>query len=183
MEHSSARRLPRRWPAATVSVLAERIFGHGWWLVLYFGCGAIGQMFGYLWEPPDSRASVAGAGLLGAVCAWLLSPAGPRQVRVWGVVWPLVRVALTLKQDQHGPPLLVGFAAGALLLWLDRRRAPTASSRPPARRPRGEPPGPVAARPGDDGADLGVLGFVLRRVIGRVRRSLRAGAGGGMVLP
>jgi hypothetical protein len=59
---------------------------HGWWLVLYFGCGAIGQMFGYLWEPPDSRASVAGAGLLGAVCAWLLSPAGPRQVqvRVWG---------------------------------------------------------------------------------------------------
>jgi rhomboid protease GluP len=69
-----------------VSVLAERIFGHGWWLVLYFGCGAIGQMFGYLWEPPDSRASVAGAGLLGAVCAWLLSPAGPRQVqvRVWG---------------------------------------------------------------------------------------------------
>jgi hypothetical protein len=30
------------------------------------------------------------------------------------------RVALTLKQDQHGPPLLVGFGAGALLLWLDR---------------------------------------------------------------
>jgi hypothetical protein len=23
--------------------------------------------------------------------------------------------------DQHGPPLLVGFALGALLLWLDRR--------------------------------------------------------------
>jgi membrane associated rhomboid family serine protease len=148
MQHSSERRLPRRWPAATVSVLAvtavltvlqypfpqvrlalwrdpdmiaagqwwrlvtalfvqydavwqilvvfaciaavgvlaERIFGHGWWLVLYFGCGVIGQMFGYLWEPPDSGASVAGAGLLGAVCAWLLSPAGPRQVqvRVWG---------------------------------------------------------------------------------------------------
>jgi rhomboid protease GluP len=188
MQHSSERRLPRRWPVATASVLAvtavltvlqypfpqvrlalwrdpdmiaagqwwrlvtalfvqydavwqilvvfaciaavgvlaERIFGHGWWLVLYFGCGAIGQMFGYLWEPPDSGASVAGAGLLGAVCAWLLSPAGPRQVqvRVWGVVWPLVGVALTLKKDQRGPPLLVGFAAGALLLWLDRRRAP-----------------------------------------------------------
>jgi hypothetical protein len=69
---------------------------------------------------------VAGAGLLGAVCAWLLSPAGPRQVqvRVWGVLWPLAGVFLTLKQDQHGPPLLVGFGAGALLLWLDRRRAP-----------------------------------------------------------
>ena len=46
----------------------------------------IGQAFGFLWEPPDAGASVAGAGLLGAVSAWLLSPAGPRQVqvRVWG---------------------------------------------------------------------------------------------------
>jgi rhomboid protease GluP len=108
---------------AGVGVLAERIFGHGWWLLLYLGCGVIGQAFGYLWEPPDAGASVAGAGLLGAVSAWLLSPAGPRQaqVRVWGVIWPLAGIALTLKQDQHGPPLLVGFGLGALVLWLDRR--------------------------------------------------------------
>ncbi len=81
---------------AAVGVLAERIFGHGWWLLLYLGCGVVGQVFGVLWEPPDAGASVAGAGLLGAVCAWLLSPAGPRQVqvRVWGVLWPLVGVAL-----------------------------------------------------------------------------------------
>jgi hypothetical protein len=38
------------------------------------------------------------------------------------VLWPLVGIALTVAQDQHGPPLLVGFAAGALLLWRDRRR-------------------------------------------------------------
>ena len=42
-------------------------------------------------------------------------------MRVWGVLWPLAGVALTVKGDQHGPPLLVGFALGALLLWLDRR--------------------------------------------------------------
>jgi rhomboid protease GluP len=109
---------------AAVGVLAERIFGPGWWLVIYLGCGVVGQVFGYLWEPPDAGASVAGAGLLGAVSAWLVSPAGPRQlqVRVWGVLWPLVGIALTLKRDQHGPPLLVGFALGALLLWRDRRR-------------------------------------------------------------
>jgi hypothetical protein len=79
--------------------------GQWWWLVVYLGCGVIGQIFGYLWEPPDAGASVAGAGLLGAVSAWLLSPAGPRQlqVRVWGVLWPLVGIALTLKRDQHGP--------------------------------------------------------------------------------
>jgi rhomboid protease GluP len=109
---------------AAIGALAERIFGHGWWLVIYLGCGVVGQFFGYLWEPPDAGASVAAAGLLGAVSVWLLSPAGPRQlqVRVWGVLWPLVGIYLTLKQDQHGPPLLVGFAVGALLLWRDRRR-------------------------------------------------------------
>jgi membrane associated rhomboid family serine protease len=65
---------------AAVGVLAERIYGHGRWL-LYFGCGVVGQAFGFRWEPPDSGASVAAAGLLGAVCAWLLSPAGPRLAR------------------------------------------------------------------------------------------------------
>ena len=112
-------------PASPPSgVVAERIFGHGWWLVIYLGCGMVGQVFGCLWEPPDAGASIAAAGLLGAVSAWLLSPAGPRQlqVRIWGVFWPLVGIALTLKQDNHGPPLLVGFAVGALLLWRDRRR-------------------------------------------------------------
>jgi membrane associated rhomboid family serine protease len=109
---------------AVVGVLAERIFGHGPWLLLYLVCGVVGQAFGYRWDPPDAGASVAGAGLLGAVCAWLLSPDGPPQlqVRVWGVLWPLAGVALTVKGDQHGPPLLVGFALGALLLWLEHRR-------------------------------------------------------------
>jgi rhomboid protease GluP len=76
---------------AGLGALAERVYGHGRWLLLYFGCGVVGQAFGYLWAPPDAGASVAAAGLLGAVCAWLLSPAGPRQaqVRVWGVAWPL----------------------------------------------------------------------------------------------
>jgi len=93
--------------------------------VIYLGCGVIGQAFGCLWEPPDAGASVAAAGLLGAVSAWLLSPAGPRPAtaaRIWGVFWPLVGIALTVQQDHHGPPLLVGFAVGALLLWRDRRR-------------------------------------------------------------
>jgi membrane associated rhomboid family serine protease len=110
---------------AAVGVLAERVYGHGPWLLLYLGCGALGQAFGYLWEPlPDAGASVAGAGLLGAVCAWLLSPAGPRlaRVRVWGAVWPAVGIVLTAAGDMHGPPLLAGFGAGALLVWRDRRR-------------------------------------------------------------
>jgi Rhomboid family len=73
---------------AGVGALAERIYGHGRWLLLYGTCGVVGQAFGFRWEPPDAGASVAAAGLLGAVCAWLLSPAGPRpaRVRIWE--WP-----------------------------------------------------------------------------------------------
>jgi rhomboid protease GluP len=111
---------------AAVGGFAERVFGHGPWLLLYLGCGVVGQAFGYLWAPPDSGASVAGAGLLGAVCAWLLSPTGPSLVRVrlWAVVWPLIGVALTATGEMHGPPLLLGFGLGALLLWRSRRREP-----------------------------------------------------------
>jgi hypothetical protein len=64
-----------------------------------------------LWRDPD---------LIAAGQWWLL---GAVSARIWGVFWPLVGIALTVKQDHHGPPLLVGFAAGALLLWRDRRQA------------------------------------------------------------
>ena len=115
---------------AGIGALAERVFGPARWLLLYLGCGVVGQVFGYRWDPPDAGASVAGAGLLGALCAWLLSPAGPRlaRVRVWGAVWVVAGIALTAGGDMHGPPLLVGFGLGALLLWRDRSRQPAAWS-------------------------------------------------------
>jgi len=107
---------------AGIGAFAERLFGPGRWLLLYFGCGVVGQGFGFRWQPYDAGASVAGAGLLGAVCAWLLSPAGPplARARVWGVAWPLAGLALTAAGDIHGPPLLLGFGLGALFLWSDR---------------------------------------------------------------
>jgi rhomboid protease GluP len=109
---------------AGTGLLVERVFGSAHLLLLYFTCGVVGQAFGYRWDPWDAGASVAAFGLLGAVSAWLLSPAGPRQVqvRIWGVVWPLAGVVLTVRGDMHGPPLLLGFGLGALLLWRDRRR-------------------------------------------------------------
>jgi hypothetical protein len=51
-------------------------------------------------------------------------------------------IALTVARDNHGPPLLVGFAVGALLLW------PPATSRLVRKRLRKpvavghQPPGP-----------------------------------------
>jgi hypothetical protein len=72
--------------------------------------------------------------------SWLLPPAGPRlaRVRVWAVGWPLAGLALTVAGDMHGPPLLLGFGLGALLLWRDRRLSPVAASRHPSFQPAGE---------------------------------------------
>ena len=111
---------------AGIGAIAERLFGPGRWLLLYFGCGVVGQAFGFRWQPYDAGASVAGAGLLGAVCAWLLSAAGPplARVRIWGAAWPLAGLVLTAVGDMHGPPLLLGFGLGALLLWRDLRCHP-----------------------------------------------------------
>lgn len=53
-----------------VGVLVERIFGSWRWLMLYFVSGFIGELAGYAWKPVGAGASVAGAGLLGALGIW-----------------------------------------------------------------------------------------------------------------
>jgi hypothetical protein len=71
-----------------------------------------------LWRAPGS---------LAAGQWWrLVSALGVQYDPVWQIVVVLACVAgvvLTVAGDQHGPPLLVGFALGLLWLWLDRRRA------------------------------------------------------------
>jgi len=34
----------------------------------------------------------------------------------------VIGVVLTAERDMHGPPLLIGFSLGALLVWRDQRR-------------------------------------------------------------
>ena len=41
---------------AGIGALAERVFGPARWLLLYLGCGVVGQAFGYRWDPPDAGA-------------------------------------------------------------------------------------------------------------------------------
>jgi rhomboid protease GluP len=97
---------------AVAGTAVERVYGSARWLVIYAACGIAGQGFGYAWAPPDAGASVAGAGLLGALSAWLLAPrtAAPLPPRLLAVLAPLGRLMLTLSKDMHGPPLLLGGA-------------------------------------------------------------------------
>jgi rhomboid protease GluP len=102
---------------AFVGTAVERVYGAAQLLGIYVICGVVGQACGYLWEPPDAGASVAGAGLLGALSAWLLSPRSraPVPPRLIAVLAVLGAIVLTVHQDMHGPPLLVGFALGTSL--------------------------------------------------------------------
>ncbi len=106
---------------AIVGVAVERLYGRRDWLLLYFGGGLVGELVGYAWQPNGSGASVAGAGLLGGLCVWLLwrGKSLPLRVRIWGVVWLLVGVVLAALHDIHGPPLCFGACLGALLLFLE----------------------------------------------------------------
>ena len=125
------------WPSAlcvlalnlVIGTAVERVYGRVRWLEIYLACGIVGQAFGYLWDPPDAGSSVAGAGLLGALCAWLVSPGSrsplpPRLMAGLGLAAGVVLLALG---DMHGPPLLLGGVLGALFAS-SRTRGDTLSS-------------------------------------------------------
>ncbi|MFK4083371.1 rhomboid family intramembrane serine protease [Kribbella sp. NPDC020789] len=111
---------------AVLGTVAERVFGRGRWLLLYFGCGLFGQLMSYLWlNPVGAGNSMCVAGLLGALAAVALRPpAGvpvAPQVRVVAIAVPVLAVIGTVLHDNHGLPALLGLVL-AFLLGLPRRK-------------------------------------------------------------
>ncbi|MFF1818928.1 rhomboid family intramembrane serine protease [Kribbella sp. NPDC058245] len=110
---------------AVLGTIAERVFGRGRWLVLYFVCGWFGQLMSYLWlSPVGAGNSMCIAGLLGGLAAVALRPpAGvpvhPR-VRMVAIAIPVLAVVDTVIHDNHGLPALLGLVLG-FLLGLPRR--------------------------------------------------------------
>jgi membrane associated rhomboid family serine protease len=106
-----------------VGVLAERLFGSGRWLVLYFGGGIVGELAGYAWKPVGAGASVAVAGLLGALASWLIVENRRPQGIAGGLFIVVGAIVLTFARDLHGPPILAGAAMGWWMLRSDRRQS------------------------------------------------------------
>lgn len=99
-----------------VGTLAERLFGRGQVLLLYFVSGLAGEIAGLAWQPYGAGASVAGAGLLGALAFWLLAK-NRTPPAMFGAILILGGAAvLTGIKDIHGPPILVGAAFAAVIL-------------------------------------------------------------------
>jgi rhomboid protease GluP len=124
------RQIAFNFPAIlVVGILAERAWGSRRWLTIYFVCGLIGEIAGYAWKPFGAGASVAGAGLLGSLAAWLLDRRRAVQARIGGAVILLGATLLVFFRDLHGPPILAGALLGFAMPRMDEnagRRAKAA---------------------------------------------------------
>jgi len=108
---------------AIVGFLVERMFGSARWLILYLTGALVGELAGRVWKPVGAGSSVAICGLLGGLAAWLLWRRQPLQSRFGGAMILLGALLLTGIRDLHGPPLLAGAFAAAVMLSRDAPRA------------------------------------------------------------
>jgi rhomboid protease GluP len=96
---------------AIIGSIVERIYGPWRWMLFYLAAGLAGEVAGYFWQPQGAGASVAGAGLLGALLIWLVArPRLPLPARLGGVFGLLAAATLTVLHDIHGPSILGGTA-------------------------------------------------------------------------
>lgn len=115
---------PDPWPRALmvfllfliVGALSERVWKRNGWITLYLLCGLTGEIAGYFWEPYNAGMSVAGAGLLGSLAAWMILSAPPWQAKLGGGYIVLGAVILICISDIHGPPILVGAFMGTVMI-------------------------------------------------------------------
>jgi rhomboid protease GluP len=115
---------PDPWPRALtvfllfliIGALSERLWKRKAWLILYFLGGLTGEIAGYFWEPYNAGMSVAGAGLLGGLTAWMVLLARPWQAKLGGGFIILGAVILICASDIHGPPIVVGAFTGAVMI-------------------------------------------------------------------
>lgn len=106
--------------------LVERLFGSAIWLLVYFSSGLAGEFAGYAWDPNGAGASIAVAGLIGSLAAWLVL-VNRQPPAIFGSAVVLVgALVLALHRDIHGPPVMVGSFLAAMVLW---RRAKAAADK------------------------------------------------------
>src|SRR5215471_15439390 len=106
---------------ALVGAMVERLFGSGRWLILYLTGAIVGELTGMVWQPEGAGSSVALCGLLGGLAAWLMWGAKPIQPRFGGAILILGALVLTAMRDLHGPPIVAGGCAAAVMLSRDAR--------------------------------------------------------------
>ncbi|MGB7190165.1 MAG: rhomboid family intramembrane serine protease [Acidobacteriaceae bacterium] len=129
---------PDPWPLALcvfslffiVGALSEQLWKRSHWTLLYLLCGLTGEIAGYLWQPYSAGMSVAGAGLLGSLAAWVILRTKAWQAKL-GAGFVLVgAVILVCISDIHGPPILVGALLGTIIIIIYRPANQREKTRP-----------------------------------------------------
>jgi rhomboid protease GluP len=109
------RQIAFNFPAiACTGYFVERIYGYRFWLVCYFLSGVMAELIAFSWQPTGAGASVAGAGLLGALAVFGLLRTCPPQVMFGALFILFGAVVLTCIRDIHGPPILIGACIGSV---------------------------------------------------------------------
>ncbi len=107
-------------------IVVEWVLPRWVWISLYLTAGIVGQLLGYLWEPPGGGNSVAVCGLIGAVVVILLRgrPELPGPVYLLTPYYPASLLGLDI-DERHGQ--LVAVVATAAVLGagivVSRRRS------------------------------------------------------------
>ena len=97
-----------------LGTIVEREFRAARWLIIYLVSAIVGEIAGYAWKPNSAGSSVGISGLLGAFAAQLFFARAP-QARVGAILILGGAATLTYFRDLHGPPILAGFAAAAVM--------------------------------------------------------------------
>jgi membrane associated rhomboid family serine protease len=116
------RQIAFNFPAiAVIGYFAERVFGAYLWLTLYFVSGFTAGLIACAWQPTGAGASIAGAGLLGALAFPVLLRVRVPQAKFGALVVLAGAIALTGMRDIHGPPILVGGCIALIAMRLSPR--------------------------------------------------------------
>lgn len=117
------RQIAFNFPAIACSgYFVERIYGSRFWLICYFLSGAVAELIAFSWQPTGAGASIAGAGLLGALAVFALRRTRAPQPKLGALFILLGAVVLTYIRDIHGPPMLIGACIGSAPARIGRQR-------------------------------------------------------------
>jgi rhomboid protease GluP len=102
-------------------ILVEKFYGSISWIIFYFAAGFTGEIAGYLWQPYSGGSSVAIMGLIGAMLVWIIlnRKSAPIQILILGPAGLIFAAILTIFQNIHGPPIIIGAFIALLMLRND----------------------------------------------------------------
>jgi membrane associated rhomboid family serine protease len=105
-----------------VGWVAEQIWGHRRWLIIFFGGGLLSETIAMRWQPIGGGNSVANFSLAGAILVMCVRRRTTTGVFLTAAAALVAGVVLALARDIHGAATLFGASAGVAFISLGPAR-------------------------------------------------------------